>query len=53
MRSAVRAHTGHIAKDAYGGGVPALASHLGERYGDAHHALGLLPGKGSSGRGAA
>ncbi|MEU2390878.1 erythromycin esterase family protein [Streptomyces sp. NPDC007369] len=47
VRVAVWAHNGHIAKDVYDGGVPALGSRLRERYGDGYHALGLLFGKGS------
>ena len=46
-RVAVWAHNGHIAKGTYGGGVPALGSHLRQRHGDAYYALGLLFGKGA------
>ncbi|MER7822923.1 erythromycin esterase family protein [Streptomyces sp. NPDC096097] len=44
---ALWAHNGHIAKGAYGNGVPALGSHLRARFGDGYYALGLLFGKGS------
>ncbi|WP_250637885.1 erythromycin esterase family protein [Streptomyces fodineus] len=44
---ALWAYNGHILKGRYAGGVPALGSHLAERYGDAYYALGLLFGKGA------